>query len=287
MYRIGTFGNAAALGQIATKFGVGEATVENFTWRVICAINDLSCTWIRWPDQIERKSIGLAMAHEILPKCIGFIDESAAIFYQAPLNDKETYWSRKKHYCMQFQIVCDSSRRIKALFACFPGSVHDAKLFASSPVYTKANDYFSDGEFLIGDSTYPKSQTIVVPYRRSGGHLDGRKGIFNKHISSKCMAVEHTIGILKGRFQSLCGLRLNVDKQQGHRNVCEWIKSCCVLHNFLIQRDPWIRKEHTIFMPEENEDDEGIEMIPINTNDDKASELKRSALCEIVNAMYK
>jgi len=159
------------------------------------------------------------MANEVLPKCIRFIDGSDAILFQAPTDEKEVYWSRKKH-CMQFQIVCDQTKRIRHIYTGYPGSVHDAKVFTSSPVYNN-KEYFTEGEYMIGDSAYVMSETVVVPFKRNQGHLSKSQSRFNKHISRYRVIVEHTIGLLKGRFQSLRGIRIIVDKQCGHRKVCE------------------------------------------------------------------
>jgi len=108
LYNIGTFGNAKSIGQIATKFGVSEGGVENFTSRVVTVLGDLTKVWIKWPDVNERKQIGSQMAAEYFPHSIGFIDGSGATFNQSRAEDKQAYWSRKKKYCIQFQIVCDT-----------------------------------------------------------------------------------------------------------------------------------------------------------------------------------
>jgi hypothetical protein len=145
LYNLGTYGNASGVSAIADKFGVSEGAVASFTSRVIKALMHLSTNWIRWPDKNERKQIGNQMAHELFPKCVGFVDGSDAAFFQSPAEDKDTYWSRKKKYCMQFQIVCDPAKYIRHFFTGYPGSVHDAKVYGSTELALKEVNYFSKG----------------------------------------------------------------------------------------------------------------------------------------------
>lgn len=146
LYHIGTFGNASSTSQIADKFGVSEGAVGLFTTRVIDSLCNLSQKWITWPNVNERKTISNQMAHELLPKCLGFVDGSDAVFYQAPSEDKDTYWSRKKKYCMQFQVVCDPEKIVRHLFTGYPGSVHDAKVYSVTPLATNPQQFFSEGK---------------------------------------------------------------------------------------------------------------------------------------------
>jgi hypothetical protein len=89
--------------------------------------------------------------------------------------------------------------------------------------------------------------------------------------------VEHTIGILKGRFQSLQGLRIVVDKTSGHLKACNWIQACIVLHNILNKVDPWNGSDDEIYAEEcEDESEE---------NEAHDGSVLRNALVDIVNAM--
>jgi len=282
LFNLGCFGNSSSLGHIATKFGVSEGAVENATTRVLSALNELSPVWIKWPDAQERHKIGSSMASTYFPKCIGFIDGSDATFYRAPQDDKQTYWSRKKKYCMQFQIVCDPSKLIRNLFTGYPGSVHDAKVYASSPVLSLVHTYFSPDEYILGDSAYPNSNTLIVPFRRKlGGHPPNQRK-FNRQLAGQRVAVEHTIGILKGRFQSLQGLRVNVNKALGHRKVCNWIEACAVLHNILMKFDPWNQADDDLFIEVDFEDLEDTNQFDLQNVTGGA---RRSALCAIINIM--
>jgi hypothetical protein len=45
---------------------------------------------------------------------------------------------------------------------------------------------------------------------------------------------EHTIGYIKGRFQSLRGLWQQIKNPRDHLLAIAWIKACLILHNLII-----------------------------------------------------
>lgn len=47
---------------------------------------------------------------------------------------------------------------------------------------------------------------------------------------------EHGNGILKGRWQSLRGIPIRIRKPKDVEFVCDWVIGCCVLHNFVNDR---------------------------------------------------
>jgi hypothetical protein len=44
---------------------------------------------------------------------------------------------------------------------------------------------------------------------------------------------EHAVGHLKGRFQSLKGLRQQIKNETDHLRAIEWIRACIVLHTMI------------------------------------------------------
>ena len=45
---------------------------------------------------------------------------------------------------------------------------------------------------------------------------------------------EHAIGFLKGCFQSLKSLRVQIDSEDAHKYATYWILACIVVHNFAL-----------------------------------------------------
>jgi hypothetical protein len=66
---------------------------------------------------------------------------------------------------------------------------------------------------------------------------------------------EHAIGFLKGRFQSLKSLRVNISNEKSHKFATYWVVACVALHTFAmrceaeerggsdsVDEDPFIRE---------------------------------------------
>ena len=66
---------------------------------------------------------------------------------------------------------------------------------------------------------------------------------------------EHINGILKGRFQSLKSLRVQVESKTDHAWAVYWVKACCVLHN-LLQVDEY--DDSWTFWEEKDPSDNGV-----------------------------
>lgn len=59
--------------------------------------------------------------------------------------------------------------------------------------------------------------------------------IFNKRVSQIRIRSEHAIGFLKGRFQSLRGLRCSIRSQIDMQFTNAWIVACITAHNFAMR----------------------------------------------------
>lgn len=104
-----------------------------------------------------------------------------------------------------------------------------------------------DDEFVWADSAYPVcafpsvnptsltarqiSYWVVAPYKKPERDLpDNEK--FNNHVSMVRIRSEHAIGFLKGRFQSLKGLRISIKDERSHKFATYWVAACIGIHTF-------------------------------------------------------
>lgn len=55
------------------------------------------------------------------------------------------------------------------------------------------------------------------------------------HLSRVRIRSEHGIGFLKGRFQSLKGIRVNINSRKRHRYACAWVVACIAIHSFALR----------------------------------------------------
>ncbi|KAA1077671.1 hypothetical protein PGT21_015652 [Puccinia graminis f. sp. tritici] len=130
----------------------------------------------------------------------------------------------------------------------------------NSRLALEPDQFFSPGEYLLADSAFVTTPTIVAAFKRPPhGKLTDEQVSFNYYLARHRVLVEHCIGALKARFQSLKGLRLRIDGRNDQIRVNAWIQvnnpfvtgylyvymfnlevfgqACAVLHNFLNQGD--------------------------------------------------
>lgn len=243
LFRFGRFGNAASIMEVSRAFGVSEGTVVNCTRRVINAILGLEDTYLRWYTTRESTD----MKNRIYQKsgfsnCLGFLDGTAIVLAEKPVKDGEFYFNRKEEYGFNCQIIADLDARIRFFFLGYPASVHDARCIKESNLCGYPQDFFNNGEYILADSAYTLSNNILTPFKKPASLL-ADNAAFNKILSSVRVRVEHCIGILKNRFQSLKGMRQRVVGKKDARHVIQWAKACAILHNMVLEVDWWDERD--------------------------------------------
>lgn len=252
--RFGFDGNACSVGKVARNMGISNGTVVLYTSRVIEALLSLRSTFINWPSLHERKKTNDYFdENHSLKGCVGVLDGTFVNLCQKPGVDPETFWSRKQRYSMNLQIICNHKREIIYYHVGYPGSCHDSTCFNQTDICKHPEKYFSNGEYLLADCGYALSPNTIVPFRSPGGNqLE-----FNRKFSSARIIVEHVMGLLKGRWSSLRGLRVQIQKKEDIERVNQWIVAILVLHNMVMKyKDNW--------NDEVLEDEPGYELVEEN-----------------------
>lgn len=75
---------------------------------------------------------------------------------------------------------------------------------------------------------------VVAPYKKPLRDLPENQ-VFNNHVSMLRIRSEHAIGFLKGRFQSLKSLRINIRNEATHKFATYWVVACIAVHSFAMQ----------------------------------------------------
>ncbi|KAG9399870.1 hypothetical protein AC1031_011290 [Aphanomyces cochlioides] len=98
-------------------------------------------------------------------------------------------------------------------------------------------NFFSQNEFLIGDSAYALQTHLLRPYKAPKSKIRENKS-FNYHFSAIRMTIEHCI--------------------ESHDMVVQMILVCIILHNICISQDDDRNEEYNIDLqdPENDEADE-------------------------------
>nr|XP_027219749.1 putative nuclease HARBI1 [Penaeus vannamei] len=166
-----------------------------------------------------------------MPYVLGAID-GCHVKVKAPSRMQADYLDRTLHHSVTLLAVCDVEKRFTFISAGFPGSAHDSRVFKNSVLYEKIKKepstvFPTQKHYIIGDSAFPLLEHLLVPFRKSDNLACNRKK-FNKVLSQTRVVVEHSFGLLKGRFRKLRHLDVDIDRAQ------YLITACCVLHNLTI-----------------------------------------------------
>ena len=145
-----------------------------------------------------------------VPQCVGAID---GCHIPTAMN-RTDYYNRKGWYSIILQGVVDHSYRFIDINVGWPGSVHDARVFAHSALYEKITEkdllpqkpMLINGVnvplYLIGDSAYPLQTWLMKPFAH-GSSLTSEQKTYNYRICRARIVVENAYGGLKTRWRRL------------------------------------------------------------------------------------
>ena len=84
---------------------------------------------------------------------------------------------------------------------------------------------------LISTTFLKISGWVVAPYKKPERDLPDNE-VFNNHLAHIRIRSEHAIGFLKGRFQSLKELRVQIKNKKSHKFATYWVACCVGVHAF-------------------------------------------------------
>ncbi|CAH1379195.1 unnamed protein product, partial [Tenebrio molitor] len=178
----------ASFRDVADRFDVTISTLFRIIRRVTYFLSNLSPLIIKWPSDIEKNDIETYFRQHGFPGVIGVIDGSH-IKIDKPSDDPESYINRKGYYSIQLQVVCNHHRQILDIFVGYPGSVHDSRVFRSSPLFATLQQK-CDNYHLLGDSGYPLRSHLMTPFRNRG-QLTRAQTNYNAALASNRYVIEH------------------------------------------------------------------------------------------------
>ncbi|KAI7938586.1 hypothetical protein MJO28_014165 [Puccinia striiformis f. sp. tritici] len=263
---LGMYGNGGSPHVLAQYYNISPGLVENYTNRCILAIIEtLEKKHVYWPNAQQRATFTATLAgRTVFDRCIGFVDGTIFPLTSAPTKHKEDYWMRKMVYAVNSLIVCNWQRRVIYAVHGWCGSAHDQRVYKNSQLYQHPRRFFSPGEYLLADSAYTSTDTIIPAFKRAPGRpLPPNKQQFNYELSHNRVIVEHTIGMLKNRWQSLKSLTIELLGKKTAKRLNAWLRACVVLHNYLLDlcEAEWDELNNPVenFDPDEDEEiDSGV-----------------------------
>ena len=228
------------LRKTANAFGLARSTVSITVRRISKVITQhLGPKYIQLPltvDQVKEKVDNFYRLHSV-PQCIGAID-CTHIDIKAPSSNPTDYMNRKSRFSLNVQACCDSQYCFLDVVVKWPGSVHDARIFANSQLSTAFKEKrippcprcILEGEdpipvFMIGDPAYPLMPFLMKEYANGGS--TPQEQYFGYKLCSARNVIECSFGRLKARYAALKrAMDINME------DLPYVIYACFVLHNF-------------------------------------------------------
>ncbi|PLW26793.1 hypothetical protein PCASD_25768 [Puccinia coronata f. sp. avenae] len=162
--RLGSCGNSASVGQFSRNLNVAAGTVIKVTRCVLEALVSLAPTFLKWPDSDRRAEISAVMKNEGFEGCVGFVDGTTFPIFQRPGKDGEVFFDRKKSF-----------------------------VFKKMKLHNQPAGFFDQGQYLLADSAYKLSQTVVPAYKAPAAYQQANSE-FNFHLAKSRVRNEHCIG---------------------------------------------------------------------------------------------
>ena len=158
-----------------------DGDISHYTDRTLYVLSSAWRREVLWPNPERRDNIKRCIQTEHgIPGCIGFIDGSHINLRNAPAKPVDAaagFWSRKKRYGMLLLAAIDHRKRFIFIHHGYSARSSDMRAQQACRLHSDSEAFFSDGEYLLGDSGFLASDNIIPMFKKTRGTtgVTGRK----------------------------------------------------------------------------------------------------------------
>lgn len=276
----------------ANSFGIALNTASNVVTEVCQAISSyLGPKYLHLPKDEEgmREKVAEFEAKFGMTQAFGCID-GTHIPIKCPSENSQDFFCYKQFFSLSVQAVCDYKGMFMDVECRWPGSVHDAKVFANSSINAKLRNNKLPTAFqtpvpggvkipnyLIGDPAYPLLPFCMKEYETCASN---EQVIFNNMLRSARNPIECAFGRLKARW-AILNTKMDIKLDL----VPTIIYACFVLHNYCEKNNMYIDEdlvECQIECMKENEARFNNVPDPIYSSDVGEGSVVRRTLTELI-----
>lgn len=142
------------------------------SWRsihkLISHLTRQSNSFIKFPLNLDQISVKFQEKKNI-PNVVGCIDGTHIPILVPNNSSAETFRNRKGFFSLNIQMICGPDMKVYDIDAGWPGSCHDSTIWRSSGIFNRFRSGEFAGRYLLGDSAYPLSKSMISPFRNPVG----------------------------------------------------------------------------------------------------------------------
>jgi hypothetical protein len=250
---------------VGEVLGLGRMTVSHCIRDVSRALSLHSQRYINFPVTLQEQQITKTGFNDRygFPNCLGAIDGTLIpIISPTAGEDEPAYVCRKGYHAINTQGICDSELIFTNAVVRWPGSSHDAFIWANCELAERFEQGQYGDSWLIGDSGYPLRPWLLVPFLNPENRAQER---YNRHHKTGRNTIERAYGLLKMRFR--CLHKSGGCLMFSPSKCAKVILACMCLHNICIRRR---MPEPQVEVHEDGNDiDQNLELddnAPVNMN---------------------
>jgi hypothetical protein len=183
-----------------------------------------------------------------LPGCLGSVDCTHIPWDRCPAQQHSMYTGKEGFPSVAYEVACEHTHRIISVTSGHYGSRTDMTIvrfdgFVSSvrkdPMYTRyrykmedneGREYWHRGLYLLADNGYHRWRVLMPPIKESSVPDEIS---YSEWVESVRKEIECTFGLLKKRFRFL----KNPFLLQKQYEIDNMFRTCCILHNMLLEYD--------------------------------------------------